>query len=224
MNITVNFNRTEWPNQFTTPTIPSERDNYRKVMGLVDADLDKAYRFMCPEARLVAERATKSTRKYVSVDVKVHMLMKGMCPAIPGWHTDGAYRGDNKDPRNHEVPNFGAMEREESSIFHLFVGGNTQPEFLTVRNVPIEIKKGAEYAFMTRQVNGLIEQGAHVWSPGNTIVTFDWWDIHRATVAQAYEWRLLVRVNERNYGTPLTDPSEFIRNQQNVYLPMEYGW
>lgn len=39
----------------------------------------------------------RGDRKYVIVDTKIHLLMPGWVPAIPGWHTDGVPRGEEND-------------------------------------------------------------------------------------------------------------------------------
>ena len=61
-------------------------------------------------------------RKNIIVDTKIHMLMKGMSPAIPGWHTDGAPRDNNKNPGGSGKPDTFAQENDpRPNRYHLLI-------------------------------------------------------------------------------------------------------
>lgn len=175
----------------------------------------------------------KGDRRYIIVDTKVHFLLPGMCPSIPGWHTDGVPRGAQLDPAGKGSPRFYAMEHDLISEphYHLLVTGTHCPtRFL---RGPIELT-GLEdlgrdaYAEMTRQVNKYLD-GNNAYSPtfdspDSTVLEWDWWTVHTAQLATARGWRYLIRVTETDHIQPRTNPADFIRTQNNVYSPIEFGW
>lgn len=87
----VRFNRTPLAHAGVIEQPPQEL--VKNTPSLWQADLDTAARYGgdLTRAALGAMRL-RGDKKHVVVDTKVHMLMPGQCPAIPGWHTDGAPR------------------------------------------------------------------------------------------------------------------------------------
>jgi len=175
----------------------------------------------------------RGDRKNIIVDTKVHFLLPGMCPAIPGWHNDGVPRGAELNPAGNGSPRFYAMEHGLISEphYHLLVTGTHCPtKFL---RGPIEYRGleelGADaYAEMSRQTNKYLDgNGAYAAtfeSPDSTVLEWDWWTVHSAQVARNRGWRYLIRVTETDHIEPRTNPADFIRTQNNVYAPMEFGW
>jgi len=173
----------------------------------------------------------RGDRKYLVVDSKVHMLMPGWTPAIPGWHTDGVPRGDHKHAKsNRDVPNLDAqVEIEESgrgTRFHMLVTGvGCLTEFV---NGPLELTRNpswdttALYRDITVQVNDL--KPPTISSPTCTAIDFDWWDVHRGVPATVNEWRFFIRVSETDLDAPSTDLRRVIRTHTQVYAPNDFGW
>jgi hypothetical protein len=161
----------------------------------------------------------RGDRKFIIVDTKVHMLMPGFMPAIPGWHTDGAPRSPNRG-----APNLFEQEKIRSPRFHLFVTGDgCLTQFIKgpiELDVP-EILTTELYALLTKQIGDRFER---ITIPSCRTVEFDWWDLHTGVPATKHEWRFLMRVYESDLVAPLKDLRDVIRNQQQVYVPMEFGW
>lgn len=104
---------------------PSE-ELIRNTLALHNASLEDAIKYggELTRAALDAMDLTFS-KKYIVVDTKIHMLMPGMSPAIPGWHTDGVPRGSQLDPQFKGRPDIKAQETLDSPIFHLLVTGDS---------------------------------------------------------------------------------------------------
>lgn len=201
-----------------------------QCLGMWGASLQTAAAFNAP---LVKEALSlcplTHSRKHTLVDIKVHMLKAGFCPAIPGWHTDGIPRQEDGSARGPLEPDYARQGSplRQTPIYHLFVTGfNCLTEFID-EPLCLDLPPGRDlYARMTKQVDLRVASGelkpkkveSCAWT------TFDWWDIHRGVPATGDEWRLLIRVTETDYDTPNHNLNDVLRTQQNVYIPGEYGW
>jgi hypothetical protein len=215
----------------------------KNTLGLWQADLDTAVRYGGELTRVaLGAMDIRGDKRHVVVDTKVHMLMPGQCPAIPGWHTDGAPRAvgtmrGRYSPQGSGPPDLAVQEEWDrdgkAPRFHLLVTGKgCLTEFLldpVTLEVPSEATPGL-YASLTRQVEALRAHpdGPAMFgaSPSCRAVEWDWWTIHQGVVAAEREWRYLIRVTESDYHEPLP-PSrldEILRTQSTVYTPMEFGW
>jgi hypothetical protein len=205
-------------------------------LNLRQASLVDAVRYGGPLTRAaLSQMNLRGDRKYTVVDTKVNMLLPGFIPAIPGWHTDGVPRGPELDPGGKGIPMMSAqIEYKSKGItpprYHLLVTGtHSQTQFV---NVPMYLEVEDDhklYENMTRRVDQVLQE--HVYdmepvftAPSNTVVEWDWWNIHRAVPATASGWRYLIRVTETDYIRPRTDANEFIRSQTQVYVKPEFGW
>lgn len=168
----------------------------------------------------------RGDRKHIIVDTKVHMLMPGMYPAIPGWHTDGAPRGVSKGP-----PDLRAQEVMISPRFHLLVTGQgCLTDFLgETMGLIVPWEPTSElYKILSDQMNDLLKDP--VAAPkvkrlkSCQVLEWDWWDLHTAIPAEKHEWRFLIRVTETDYRAPKTDLRDVLRSQQQVYVPESFGW
>ena len=185
----------------------------------------------------------RGDRRYIIVDTKVHHLLPGFIPSIPGWHTDGVPRGESGlNPNNHGEPNLRAQveaDEDDAPRYHLLVTGSHAPTEFFVRPWTVDLVNWSNlgsdlYREMTREVNAALDHlhrmdtyYAHeaTWkTPENTVVEWDWWNIHRATPATARGWRFLIRVTETDHIEPRRSPNDFIRRQNMVYAPVEFGW
>lgn len=236
------------------PTIEQPpQELVKNTPSLWQADLDTAVRYggELTHAALGAMNL-RGDKRFTVVDTKVHMLMPGQCPAIPGWHTDGAPRllASPQDltghlahsPTGQGPPDLRVQEHwgEEGRTprFHLLVTGHgCLTEFLW-NPLTIDIAEVASpdlYAELTtvvEQKRGLdYVAGEDLatsfrFAPSCTVIEWDWWNLHQGILAQQREWRFLIRVTESDYHEPLP-PSrlpEIIRTQQMVYTPMRFGW
>ncbi|QUU29306.1 hypothetical protein SSEA_SKINNY_127 [Mycobacterium phage Skinny] len=196
------------------------------------ASLSNAILYGGPLLRiLLAQAPITGTHKNVFVDTKVSMLMPGWWPAIPGWHTDGVPRyREVAGGRVLDLAGKPSLPMQVTShhdgyrpIYHtIHVGNDCATEFLDgLLRMPIDHDEDEQmYAEMTRKVNECTtlrklraQEGRwHSW---------DWWNIHQATQATERGWRLLIRVTESDQAP---DPHDFIRPQNQVYVPKEFGW
>ncbi|AMS02617.1 hypothetical protein BJD55_gp149 [Gordonia phage Yvonnetastic] len=166
-------------------------------------------------------------RKHIFVDTKVSMLMPGWMPAIPGWHTDGVPRGDENDPAGTGDPNLARQLEERSPQFHTIIAGiPCLTEFLGGMHI-LDLKHDRSSKLYT-EMNNLVEKflSEGVWETvkPHPLVwsSWDWWQIHRATPSTVRGWRLLIRITESDTVPPAD--TNFIRTQNQVYVPADTGW
>lgn len=200
----------------------------KNTPALWNASLDDALKYGGELTRAaIGAMDLKFDRKYIIVDTKIHMLMPGFYPAIPGWHTDGVPRGKDLRPDVKDAPNIFAQENMSSSRFHLLVTGEgCLTKFI---NGPLELDVPDEpsadlYKVITEQISSREEDLEIVESPSCTVVEFDWWNLHTGVRAKKHEWRFLIRVTETDHMEPQTDLRKIIRTQQQVYVPEQFGW
>lgn len=223
------FNRGEvkFGNTIEIPT----QDDIKNTQGLWNASYDDAFRFGGDLTRAALQAIQLvGDRKHVVVDVKTHMLMPGMIPAIPGWHTDGVPRGGSMSPAK-GAPIIDMQEGSVSPRYHLLVvGGDCPTKFIKNRGFSFPVPtngQGNLYQEMSTRVQKYVEAGyLEVYdAPNGQVVIWDWWEIHTAQQARAPGWRYLIRVTETDYLAPEKDLRLVLRNQQQVYLPTEkFGW
>lgn len=214
---------------------PSE-DLIKTTPSLLQASMDDAVAFggqLTRQALGAIARSMKFDRNYVVVDTKVHMLMPGFMPAIPGWHTDGVPRGPEKDPAGKGAPDIDAQE-EDTYIrpprYHLLVTGDMAPtKFALNPNLDLMVpdEPSADlYKLISTQMQAYEENdqlNLMLTSP-STVYSWDWWQLHTATAATKFGWRFLIRVTETDHIKPRRELREVIRVQQQVYVPSEFGW
>ena len=226
------FNTTEPKAGKSMPT-PSQ-DAIENTLNLRQVTLEDAARYGGSVTRsALGLLELHGDRKHVIVDTKVHFLMPGMCPSIPGWHTDGVPRGVDLNPGGGDDPVLDAIFDGTQTVprYHLLVTGTLCPTRFILPEVAFpeeELLDGGPsslYANMTRMLNEV------EWYEDETLDTedsrmyqWDWHNIHTAQVATARGWRYLIRVTETDYIEPRTNPADFIRTQNNVYTPLEFGW
>lgn len=235
------FNRN--PLKFGKSLEPPTQELVRNTLGLVNASAEDAIRYggeLTRAAMSIME--LRNDRKYVVVDTKVHMLMPGFSPAIPGWHTDGVPRGASMSPLARDVPRIdiqNAIELPDRWVakqyrpthFHMLVTGSCRTEFLVERNLELEVTENTKlYTDISHQVdeklmNMKLEEPEAIVRPGDgEVLHFDWWDLHRGIPAPKHEWRFFIRVTEMDLAPPETDLRKVIRTQQQIYAPADFGW
>jgi hypothetical protein len=197
---------------------PSDRE-IQDTPGLFNATLDDALMFGGDLTRVALSAMNlRGDRKYAIVDTKIHMLMPGMWPAIPGWHTDVVPRPDG-------APRLDLQNELSAPRFHLLVTGTGCLTDFVIQPTSIEVPDdlGSDlYEHITKEVKRIDPPIHEIVSCRS--VEWDWWDLHRAKAAQKREWRYLIRVTETDHRPPKTDLRDVLRTQQQVYVHEAFGW
>ncbi|MDA2738417.1 hypothetical protein PDQ75_25010 [Bacillus cereus group sp. Bc015] len=203
----------------------------KNTLGLHNASLEDALKYGGELTRqAIGSMNLTFSKKYITVDTKIHMLLPNMCPAIPGWHTDGVPRGVELDPTSKGKPNIQSQETLDSPIFHLLVTGEScLTQFIKERDVILNVPKEPDtilYKMVSQQVQEKVKNGelTSYEAPSCTPVMWDWWELHTGVPAKKHEWRFLIRVTESDIVKPKTDLREIIRTQQQGYMPLDFGW
>lgn len=222
------FNRGEV--QFGNKIEKPSQDDIKNTQGLWNASFDDAFRFGGDVTRAALQAMNlRGDKKHIVVDVKTHMLMPGMIPAIPGWHTDGVPRGGKTLSPASGAPHIHMQIGSDSPRYHLLVvGGDCPTKFIASRNINLVTENLPNlYAGISSQVCEMNNKGLldTYDAPDGQVVEWDWWELHTAQQARAPGWRYLIRVTETDYLEPQSDLRLVLRNQQQVYLPTEkFGW
>lgn len=168
-------------------------------------------------------------RDEVVFDSRVHMLMPGWYPAIPGYHHDDVPRPDipvgqhfitagqpDYDNPRYKAEHILGLVNADVCPTHFAVGKTTMPEVpdgeLIYRKWHPEVLKQIESGDLER-----------IEAPDRTLVKFDWETFHTGSQAVKHGWRWFGRVSRNTDRTKKI--SNEIRVNAQVYLefPME-GW
>lgn len=198
---------------------PSDEE-VRKTPPLFNASLEDALLYGGDLTRsALSAMDIRGDHEHVIVDTKVHMLMPGMWPAIPGWHTDGA-------PRPYGRPRLDLQAEMRPPRFHLLVTGEGCLTDFVASDIVLNLQHNDSpklYEEITTAVNAANPSTFEI--PSCRSVEWGWWDLHRAKAATKREWRFLIRVTETDHRPPKTDLRDILRTQQQVYVPSEsFGW
>ncbi len=163
--------------------------------------------------------------KYVSIDTRSHMLMKGMFPCIPGWHCDDFYRPDTYEL--HGQPDLENVDTNAPAIHHLMVLGDcSRTEFL-LEDAEFPDTKDLHREFGTEHpvyyhYDRMLEESkpATIHVEPNAIYTFGPTAFHRGQDAQHNGWRCFIRVTESNHRSPKDE----VRYQTQVYSNGRVSW
>jgi len=162
-------------------------------------------------------------------DSRVHMLMPGWYPAIPGWHHDDVPR-PAIPPGQHFItagqPDYDNPRYESEHILGLVNGDICPTKFALGQCIMPAIPEGELiYRKWHSEVNRLIAEGQleEYSSPSGKLLYFDWQAFHSGVKATGNGWRWFGRLS-RNTDRQNQITNE-IRSQVQVYLefPME-GW
>lgn len=152
------------------------------------------------------------------IDSRVHMLMPGWYPAIPGYHHDDVPRDIVTGQPNYDTPEYYADHAMA------LVNGDVCPTDFALGTATFEkVNSRKTYDGWNEAVNNYINTGTltKVAAPSNQMLYFDWQTWHSGTKAAKNGWRWFMRAS-RNTKRPVLNE---VRRQVQVYLekPME-GW
>lgn len=161
----------------------------------------------------------------VLFDSRSHMLMPGMFPCIPGWHTDEAPRPDHLGGQ----PN---LECEEFQAQHMLAVVDTctgsftefapSPFTLDVRALEALAAETNRTVYKLADAE-VSKMGLNAARVGNgEVVEFDCFSWHRGMAAKRRGWRFFIRATK---GSPNRVALNERRTQVQVYLPdLTVGW
>ena len=154
------------------------------------------------------------------IDSRVHMLMPGWFPCIPGWHHDDVPR-----TRADGQPNYLDPDRNRSEHIIALVNGDICPTAIATGMGIFTVPEGVVYEKWHKDVEFGVKQGTleKTYLPSGALVriTDDTW--HTGTPAVASGWRFFIRIS-RYYdskGNPIARGNERTneeRRQVQVYM------
>jgi hypothetical protein len=151
-------------------------------------------------------------------DSRVHMLMPGWFPCIPGFHHDDVPRGENGQP-NYDSPEYLAQH-----CMGLVNGEICPTEFAEGKAIFEKVPEGEiVYKHWHKEVEKKLirEELLSTDAPSNHLVYFDWQTWHQGTRAVKNGWRWFGRISW-NTGRKATNE---IRRQVQVYMDDPFkGW
>lgn len=173
----------------------------------------------CGEPTKAFLRALPDCWKTGVIDSRVHMLMPGWYPCIPGFHHDDVPR-----ERSDGQPEYHSPTYRSKHAMVIYNGDICPTEFAIGKADFIDVPKGQVYYKVWHPiVQAKIDNGdLESWSaPQNQIIHFDDRSWHQGTVARKGGWRLFIRIS-LDTNRPIYNE---IRRQVQVYMPnpME-GW
>jgi len=171
------------------------------------------------------------------IDSRVHMLMPGWYPCIPGWHHDDVPRYGRFGQPNYENPDY------YSEHLLMVVNAEVAPTEFLVGNA-IEVPQVEDdqtvYEVWSKHLNERLkydtEWDAYLHKVEDSIIyRFDWQTFHRGTAAVKNGWRFFIRASRfwKDSEMTIADDSRFqrrtgkneIRRQVQVYMEdIEKGW
>lgn len=156
---------------------------------------------------------TRHEMDHYLIDVKIHMLMKGMYPCIPNWHCD-------------HVPRVGGKLRYGAPV-------SPAPMFLWISEGPhTEFLAGQGDLNPPPKDHGELDERIRFADPETKLMPEQTWCAfwqdtpHRGTPATENGWRVFARlvhrsVIEQSGARQQVNP---IRRHAQVYLPHDFHW
>jgi len=204
-------------------------DLIKKEPMFFNSDLEYAYENGGNITRGFIEMLPKGWLDNVVFDSRVHMLMPGWYPAIPGWHHDDVPRPEI--PVGQHFLTAGQPDYDNTRYFseHILglVNADVCPTQFAIGTCTMPKVEDGEtiYKKWHIEVERLIKSGELELNEAKdrTLYQFDWQTFHTGTKAIKNGWRWFGRVS-RNTDRTKTITNE-IRVNAQVYLefPME-GW
>lgn len=190
-----------------------------------------AYTHGGPITKEVLEFFKRSVRLVVEpglqivIDTRTHMLMKGMLPAIPGWHCDGLVR-----PERYAQP---LLESYDPRVRHYAIFFATEPrvsrtvfckDARTLEVDPdrvwgsVDQSLQATEKWLSRDGDDAKTRFFYEQTEGE-LMSFDEQTLHRASPCEVPGWRMFFRLSVTR--DPVRDQ---IRKQTQVYTTSSKGW
>jgi hypothetical protein len=196
---------------------------------LFNCDYEHALELGGPVTKTVLSNLPRDWRDVpLVIDSRVHMLMPGWIPCIPGWHHDDVPR-----TREDGQPNYGPDQPRSQHIVCLLNGDICPTAFATGT---LDFAMPGLGKVIYGELHEVVEQAIHdghltlSHAPSNRLVLFDDRTWHTGTSALSNGWRFFIRISR--YFSPAGQPiargnerTNELRRQVQVYLPaVNGGW
>lgn len=159
----------------------------------------------------------KKFREKGIIDSRVHMLMPGWYPCIPGWHHDDVPRSTKDGQPNYTNPEYHSLH------CLALVNSDVAPTEFMIRHGNISVPEPEEGKVVYEQWNAYLEknpQGQTVKAE-DRLYYFGDHTFHRGTAAAKSGWRWFGRVSIETNRKPTNE----IRKQVQVYMSsINAGW
>lgn len=168
-----------------------------------------------PELRPTLDQAPISDWSNWVVDVKVHMLMQGQYPCIPGWHTDMVPR-DKRGQLDYKQ-----VKQDGSYPIMLWVSNGPLTEYLSqpmgVTHNDLKTHRALGMAIRKCRIPAYSPPAQH-W------IGMDQTTPHRGTMASNKGWRVFIRLLHKSIA-PTNPTQSVIRRHCQVYLNAgDFSW
>jgi hypothetical protein len=213
-----------------SPAIPDfDEMTVKNEPMLFNCDLEHAKRLGGPITNEVLKFLPVEWKSVpLVVDSRVHMLMPGWYPCIPGWHHDDVPR-----TRADGQPNYGPDQLRSIHIMCL-INGDICPTTFATGEMDFEIPPPGRtiYGDLHPVIEDAIKAGKlHVThAPSNRLVCFDDRTWHTGTKAVKTGWRFFIRISryfnpDRSHIQRGGVRTNEIRRQVQVYMDNpNQGW
>lgn len=175
----------------------------RMILDAIKQDPESMYKILNSKYNLV-------------IDTRVHMLMKGMLPAIGGWHGDDVQRSEK-----YSQPNIIDHDQDIRHWVCLLCSapeGVSETEYcLDPVKVPVDQER--VWGSVNEHLEGLGNNLNTYRQEYGVVTEFDQRTLHRATPCHNPGWRMFFRLS-----LTYREPQNQIRRQVQVYLPNVEGW
>jgi len=206
-----------------------DNSEIKKEPMFFNSDLDYAYNNGGKITKSFIDNLPLDWTENSVFDSRVHMLMPGWYPAIPGWHHDDVPRPEIPTGQHFITagqPDYDNTKYKSEHILGLVNADICPTEFATGSCVMPEIPDGELiYRKWHEEVNHLIafDRLNKIKTEDRALYQFDWQTFHSGTKCVTNGWRWFGRVS-RNTDRVNSITNE-IRVNCQVYLefPME-GW
>lgn len=180
-----------------------------------NSDVSFCYRFGGPITKAFL-RALPSGWENGIFDSRVHMLMKGWYPCIPGWHHDDVPRSASNGQPNYFNPEY------RSEHIMATVNGDICPTKILNETIWVNDIREGDLVYKTwdkeiRERHSFRAENAK----SNELYLFDWQSFHCGQKALKTGWRWFGRISRNTFRKPTNE----IRTQVQVYLEsVNEGW
>jgi hypothetical protein len=196
---------------------------------MFNSDVDFAFENGGPITKQFIAALPEEWRSDSVFDSRVHMLMPGWFPAIPGWHHDDVPRAIIPPGRHFLTAGQPDYDNPRYLAEHIMglVNGEVCPTKFVIGKC--QMKKVPDGELIYRQWHVEVEQLISdskvdvVEAKSGVLIGFDWQAFHTGQKAVKNGWRWFGRISRNTDRTKQT--TNEIRRQVQVYLefPME-GW